>query len=97
MRFDLLAAELEGDVERLDRPKRTRKAADAELAAMPVVRGPGRHAVLEHEAAVTLRATVYLDPDGLVRVRAVCPGGYLVVAEREPTAEELELAMRGGA
>jgi hypothetical protein len=96
MNFKALKAEvsLEADLERLVRPKRIR-GRNARTAAPPVPRpasGPGRYVVLEHDAEVVLKATVYLDPDGVVRLRASCPGGYLVVEEREPTADELERA-----
>ncbi len=102
MKFDLLAAEmalpgdLDGDLERLARPKRARRGKARELAQapglalLPPVEGPGRYHVCGFDEEVTLRATRYVDPDGRVRYRAHLPGGgYAVVAEREATDEEL--------
>ncbi|HEU4406125.1 MAG TPA: hypothetical protein VFS43_12740 [Polyangiaceae bacterium] len=85
---------LEADLERLVRPKRLR-GRKARAVTQPSPRpasGPGRYVVLEQDAEVVLKATAYLDPDGVVRLRASCPGGYVVVEEREPTADELERA-----
>jgi hypothetical protein len=95
MNFKTLIAEvsLEADLERLVRPKRLR-ARKGRAPAPPPPRstaGPGRYVVLG-EADVVLETTAYLDPDGVVRLRASCPGGYVVVAEREPTADELARA-----
>lgn len=103
MNFKALKAEvsLEADLEQLARPKRLR-GRKAKAAASPSPRlvssslrpasGPGRYVVLAHDAEVVLKATAYLDPDGVVRLRAPCPGGYVVVAERAPTADELAQA-----
>ncbi|HEU4412824.1 MAG TPA: hypothetical protein VFS43_46710, partial [Polyangiaceae bacterium] len=84
-------------LERLARPKRARRGKPAPepqaapgLALLPAVEGPGRYAVLGWDEPVEVRATRYVDPDGLVRYRAHLPGGsYVVVREREATEEEL--------
>jgi hypothetical protein len=96
MNFKALKAEvsLEADLERLVRPKRLR-GRKARAVAPPSPRpasGPGRYLVLGQDVEVVLKATAYLDPDGVVRLRAPCPGGYVVVEEREPTADELARA-----
>ncbi|HEU4407284.1 MAG TPA: hypothetical protein VFS43_18595, partial [Polyangiaceae bacterium] len=84
-------------LERLARPKRARRGKPAPepqaapgLALLPAVEGPGRYAVLGWDEPVELRATRYVDPDGLVRYRVHLPegGGYRVVLVREATEEE---------
>ena len=96
MNFKALKAEvsLEGDLEQLVRPKRLRgrKARPTTQPSPRPASGPGRYVVLEHDVEVVLKATAYLDPDGVVRLRASCPAGYVVVEEREPTANELATA-----